>query len=479
MRCYGVAAPRLILWGWGVFMEQEDTISAIATPSGAGGIGIVRLSGREAITAASRIFRPRRGGSLAEAAPYRAVYGDVVAADGAVVDEAIALVMRSPHSYTKEDVVELQCHGGSAVLRAVLSLTLKSGARLAEPGEFTKRAFLNGRIDLAQAQGVMDLISAKTEASRRQAMGHLGGHFSARIGAARERILQLIAHLEVTIDFPEEDIEAVALADAAAEVEDLAADLERILATAGAGRILREGLQTAIIGRPNVGKSSLLNALLREERAIVTDRPGTTRDSIEEYAEVGGVPLRLVDTAGIRETVDDVERIGISRSRRAAEQASLVLALFDGAAPLTTEDEEILRLAAAKEAILLLTKSDRPAVITVADLQERCPGRVVQPISVKTGDGLEALAAEIHRIAYGQELLQEEETFLATAREEECLRQALEQLAAAIQTADAGLGADFLVIDLRSAWEALGRIIGESVAEDVVEAIFSRFCLGK
>lgn len=460
-------------------MEQEETIAAVATPLGEGGIGILRLSGETAIAVADGMFRPRRGGRLAEASSHRAVYGDIVEGDCAV-DEAIAILMRAPHSYTREDVAEIQCHGGSVILRRALAIALSHGARLAEPGEFTKRAFLHGRLDLAQAQGVMDVIAAKTEASLRLAAGHLSGRFSERIRALRQKILEIIAHLEVTIDFPEDDVDEVVAEDIHRQVTALSEDIEGMLATESAGRILRDGLTTAIVGRPNVGKSSLLNALLREERAIVTDVPGTTRDSIEEYAEVGGVPLRLVDTAGIREAADDVERIGIQRAKQAMDKAAFVLALFDAAAPLMAEDEAIFSLLQAKkDVLLLLTKADRPTVLSAQALSARAPGRRVIALSAKTGEGIEALAEAVREAVYGPGGPQEESAFVATAREAAELRAAAAHLRAACETLEEGLGEDFITIDLRGAWTALGKIIGETVGEDIIDEIFSRFCIGK
>lgn len=461
-------------------MQQEETISAVATPLGLGGIGIVRLSGKDAVSVADLLFRPRRGGTLAALSSFRAVYGDIVAEDGTPIDEGIALVMRAPRSYTKEDVVEIQCHGGSVILRRVLALTLRHGARLAEPGEFTKRAFLNGRLDLSQAQAVMDVVSAKTEASLRLAAGHLSGRFSGEIRAFRQHILELIAHLEATIDFPEDDLDEVVMDDVELQVKNMIAGIERMLATASAGRVLREGLTTAIIGRPNVGKSSLLNALLREERAIVTDIPGTTRDSIEEYAEVGGVPLRLIDTAGIRESADGVEKIGIARARAAAENASLILALFDGAAKLTPEDEAILALLSEKkDAFFLLTKADQPSLLEEEELAQKCPGRKILRLSSKTGVGLDALAEAVRARVYGAGESREESVFVATEREAALLQDAAGHLRAVQKTMEEDLGADFLTIDLRAAWTSLGKIIGEAVGEDIIDEIFSRFCIGK
>ncbi len=460
-------------------MRQEETISAIATPPGSGGIGIVRLSGETALRVAAAVFRPKRERALSDIGTYEAAYGQIVAPDGEIVDEAIALVMRSPHSYTMEDVVELQCHGGGLVLQKVLALTLSAGARLAQPGEFTKRAFLNGRLDLAEAGAVMDIVSAKSGAALRAASGRLAGRFSGRIRDWRQSLLALIAHLEAAIDFPEDDIEAPALAEAKQRLSALTEDMNRLLQTAETGRVLREGLLAAIIGRPNVGKSSLLNALLREERAIVTDIPGTTRDSIEEVASVGGIPLRVVDTAGIRDTADVVERIGVERARQAAAQAALVLALFDGSRPLSPEDEAIGEIARQKDSILLITKSDLPAVLDEEALRQKLPGSDILRLSTKTGEGMEALSRRIADRVYGGERPGDESLFLANVREADLLRQAIDSLTAAREAIESGMSEDFIVIDLRAAWEKLGEIVGETVGEDIIDEIFRRFCLGK
>ncbi len=460
-------------------MQQEDTISAIATAGGEAGIGIVRISGRTALSVADRIFRAKNGKRLSDMESHRAVYGTVTDDEGRPVDEAMALIMRSPHSYTKEDVVELQCHGGRLVLRQVLSLTYCAGARPAERGEFTKRAFLNGRLDLSQAQAVMDVIQAKTDSALRAAEGNLSGKFSAKIREMRNEILGVIAHLEALIDFPEEDVEDISLEDARKTVAGLADRLRRLLQTAHAGQILREGLMTAIIGRPNVGKSSLLNMLLRTERAIVTDIPGTTRDSIEEYADIGGVPLRIIDTAGIRATEDKVERIGVEKSREYAEQAALLLVLFDGSQELSAEDEEILALLEGKQAILLVNKSDLPQKVDPGILRQRFPDFPVLPISTKAENGLESLQKAILDKVYTTGCDEEETTLVRDEREAHLLRRVLDHLNEAINAMDGSMDADLVSIDLRSAWEILGELTGEMAGEDIIDEIFSRFCIGK
>ena len=460
-------------------MQQGDTISAIATASGESGIGIIRISGEGAIETAERIFRAQSGRQLREARSYQALFGQIVRDDGAMVDEAICLVMRTPHSYTKEDVVELQCHGGRMPLKETLALTYAHGARPAERGEFTKRAFLNGRLDLTQAQAVMDIIQAKTEASLDMAAGHLSGRLSGRIHELRHGILEMIAHLEAAIDFPEDDVDEVVISEVQAKISGLRAALNGLLRTANTGRILRDGLETAIIGKPNVGKSSLLNALLREQRAIVTDIPGTTRDSIEEYADIGGVPLRIIDTAGIRATEDVVEKIGVDKARSYVDSAALVLALFDSSRALSAEDEEILQLIEGHEALLLLNKTDLQPAVQPEELQKRFPGQRILEISTLAEKGLETLEQAIVEKVYGSELRTEEGSFVSNVRQMDVLQKADDHLAAAERTIEEGMSADFVVIDLRSAWEKLGEITGETVGEDIIDQIFSQFCIGK
>jgi len=459
---------------------QEDTISAVATAVGEGGIGVVRLSGKNALNVAARLFQSSTQKDIERSTKSQIYYGHIVdPKDNSLVDEVLLLVMKAPHSYTREDVVEIQCHGGSVVLRRILGLTLRSGARLAEPGEFTKRAFLNGRLDLTQAEAVIDIIRAKTDASLKMAIGHLEGELAGKINQLRGQILEMIAQLEATIDFPEENIQELPAERVNESLQKIMDELESLLSTSAAGRILQDGLQTVIIGKPNVGKSSLLNALLRENRAIVTDIPGTTRDSIEEFVNLRGIPLRIVDTAGIRDTSDEVEKIGVDRSRAFVEKADLVLVLLDASQPLSKEDQQVLSLLADRKAIILINKSDLPEKLAKDELATYVGARQIITISVAAGLGLDVLEQCIAEMVFQGSVGVSEGAFINNVRQENILRLALQNLMEAKNTIVAGLPADFQVIDLRSAWEKLGELSGETVSEDIINEIFSRFCIGK
>ena len=453
-----------------------DTISAIATAAGGAGVGIIRISGAEALDVADKIFCAADGKSIAQAEDRRIIFGRVKNFSGEIVDEAIALVMRAPKSYTRENVVELQCHGGSVVLREVLRLTLESGARPAEKGEFTKRAFLNGRIDLTQAQAVLDVIQAKTSAALHVAQNQLAGKTSKTVREIRQAILNSAAHIEATIDFPEDDLDDVTLNAVNDNIAAQIVKLEAFLKNQSTGRILREGLETAIIGKPNVGKSSLLNFFAKTERAIVTDIPGTTRDSIEEFVNVGGVPLKIIDTAGIRNSGDAVEQIGIARARDCAQRAELILALFDASRPLDAEDEEIFKLLPDRNALILLTKTDLPTVTTPAQVANKLTAAQVIEVSLKSGAGTDKLLSAIgERVG----AIDFEMSFVRDEREADLLRRAVKHLREAQETIRLGVGIDFVSIDLRAALECLSELTGEAVGEDVINEIFSKFCVGK
>lgn len=467
-------------------MQQDYTISAISTAIGEGGIGIVRLSGEKAIEIAQKCFKPSAGGKITDFEVRRAVLGKIVD-EGRFLDEALCIVMKAPHSYTCEDVVELQCHGGPLVLKEVLELTYKLGAEPAEAGEFTKRAFLNGRLDLSQAQSVMDMIQAKTNASLEMAAGNLRGRLSDKIQEIRQNILEIIAHLEASIDFPEDDIEDMALSEAEIKVEKLHAEVDDLLAYSDAGQILRDGLKTAIIGRPNAGKSSLMNLMLGTERAIVTEVPGTTRDSIEEYVNVGGIPLKLTDTAGIRATDDLVEKIGVERAYSHAEEAELVLAVFDGTELMSEADAPIWHLLSQCQGklIIIINKIDLEHCLHEEDIRRIAADKKVNNIyhivkmSAKGGTGLKALEENIQNLVFAGRVNCRDSIMVSDARQKSILSQAATLLDQTRVTLLSGMSEDFVVIDLRSAWEKLGEITGDTIGEDIVDEIFSRFCIGK
>jgi len=459
---------------------KEETISGIATASGEGGIGIIRVSGTVAIDIIDAIFKGIKGKKAVDIESQHVAYGHILDPEnGKTVDEVLVLIMRGPRSYTREDVVEIHCHGGIVPLKRILELTLRYGARLAEPGEFTKRAFLNGRLDLSQAEAVIDIIRAKTDASLRMALGHLAGTLSDKISGMRHTILGMIANLEATIDFPEEDIEELTAQDVKNTVEILLAEMKDLLATKETGRILREGLETVIIGKPNVGKSSLLNALLKEKRAIVTDVPGTTRDIIEEFVNIRGVPLKIVDTAGIRETADIVEQLGVEKTREFIATADLILLLLDASVPLSVEDREILQLLSGKEAVVLVNKSDLPTQLDLDEVYTYVSDRKVLKISVAEGSGLLELEQVIVDMVYSGKVEQKEGAFINNLRQANLLEQAKDHLDAVLLTIGEAMPPDCIVVDLRDAWDKLGEITGDTVGEDIIHEIFSQFCIGK
>lgn len=457
----------------------EDTISAVITALGEGAVGIVRISGADALATAEKIFKSRSGKKLSEYQHHTLVYGHVNDADGTMVDEVLCVYMQSPHSYTAEDVVEIQSHGGIQSLKKILALTYQNGARPAEAGEFTKRAFLNGRIDLTQAEAVMDIIRSRSEASLKLAVRQQNGQLAQELRKLRSKILDVIINLEAVIDYPEEDIEDVTFDTVAGSIANTAAGIENLLAHAHTGKILREGLRTAIVGRPNVGKSSLLNALLKEERAIVSEYAGTTRDVIEEQLLLDGVPLVLADTAGIRKTEDYVEQIGVEKSRRLLQDAELVICVVDGSEGLTAEDEEILQAASEKPCVIIVNKSDLEIDTTLQQLQERFGIDKVMPLSARTNEGIDRFAAWLKNYVYGSEGTLSDGVYVQNARHEELLRQALQSLQDAQRAAQERLPYDCIVIDVRNAIDLLGEITGDTVQDEIINEIFARFCIGK
>lgn len=458
----------------------NDTICAVATPVGEGGIGIVRLSGEKAVGVAAALVALRSGGRLDSAAGRVLHHADLVdpadPARRALLDEALVVVMRAPQSYTGEDVVELQCHGGMLILQTVCEALVRAGARLAEPGEFTKRAFLNGRLDLAQAEAVLDTIRAKTAGSLRIAQEQLRGALSDEIDAVREKLIGLLAHVEAGIDFVEEDIAFIPPAELSAGLHWAHGAVGRLLAHGHEGRILREGATAAIIGRPNVGKSSLLNALLRTDRAIVTPIPGTTRDVLEEVLNIRGIPVRLLDTAGIRETVDPIEQEGVRRSRTAREQADLLLIVLDGSEPLTDEDRTLLREAGSnpdQRRLVVMNKSDLPG------RADAPPGHKAVRISAKTGDGLDDLRDQVRSLLLSPDFEARETVLVTHLRHQAALRRSLEALSATLVSVESGAAGELVAVDLRAAIDALGEITGAVSTDDILDRIFREFCIGK
>ena len=457
-----------------------DTIAAISTPPGEGGIGIVRLSGDEALEIAEKVYK-QGNKRLSDQPSHTIHYGNLYnPKTDEKIDEVMVTIMKAPKTYTREDIVEINTHGGVLVTNKVLQTILAAGARLAEPGEFTKRAFLNGRIDLSQAEAVMDVIRAKTDSAMHNAISQLDGNLSNLISEIRQEILQTLAQVEVNIDYPEyDDVEEMTsklMQEKAAEVK---AQVEGILETAQQGKILRDGLATAIIGRPNVGKSSLLNAFAREDKAIVTEIAGTTRDVIEEFVNIKGVPLKLIDTAGIRETDDVVERIGVSRSKKAIGEAELVLLVFDQSEKLTDEDFEMMRLTENKERIIILNKMDLKQELNVDNLLDKVDPKSVISVSVAENSGIQEVENAIVNLFFAGKTGEKDATYISNIRHISLLEQAVDALDEVVSGIEMGMPVDLVQIDLTRAWDALGEVTGESVQDELITQLFSQFCLGK
>ena len=454
--------------------REFDTIAAISTPLGEGAIGIVRLSGTDSFAIAQKIFN---GKDLSKVASHTLNYGHIVdPLTGKVMDEVMVGAMKSPKTFTREDIIEINTHGGIAVTNEILQLAISEGARMAEPGEFTKRAFLNGRVDLTQAEAVMDIIRAKTDKAMNIAVKQLDGSLSDLINNTRQEILNTLAQVEVNIDYPEyDDVEEATTAVVREKTLEFEQLLTNLLKTARRGKILREGIATAIIGRPNVGKSSLLNNLLREDKAIVTDIAGTTRDVIEEYVNINGVPLKLIDTAGIRETDDIVEQIGVERSKKALKEADLVLLVLNASEPLTTQDRQLLEISQDTNRIILLNKTDLPEAIETAEL----PDDVIR-ISVLKNQNIDKIEERINDLFFENAgLVEQDATYLSNARHISLIEKAVESLQAVNEGLELGMPVDLLQVDLTRTWEILGEITGDAAPDELITKLFSQFCLGK
>ena len=473
----------------------DDTICAVATPVGEGGIGIVRVSGSSAVSIGAQVVVLRSGKGLQVLESHRLAHADLVdiRARGSLppvfvsggghrwVDEALVVVMRAPRSYTGEDVLELHCHGGTMVLQELCQGLVQAGARMAEPGEFTKRAFLNGRLDLTQAEAVLDTIKAKTASSLYVAQAQLRGRLSEEVQGLRERLIGLLAQVEAGIDFTEEDIEFIERDALRSGLQTVQARVGQMIERGREGRLLREGLTMAIVGRPNVGKSSLLNALLQTDRAIVTAIPGTTRDVLEDGLNIGGLPVRVLDTAGVRDTDDPIEQEGVRRAKMAMEQADLLLIVLDGAAPLEGTDRELLELFPDKKRVLVINKCDLPQVLEATGLQRESDGKraPLVTISATTGSGLDELKLAIRSCALQQQLEPREGVLVTRVRHLDALRRTQEAVGNALVSVEARAVGELIAMDVRAATDALGEITGAVTTDDILDRIFQEFCIGK
>lgn len=461
----------------------SDTIAAISTALGEAGIGIIRVSGKDAIKISDQVFKGKGRKKLAELPGFTVRYGKIVDRNGATIDEALALVMREPNSYTGEDVVELQCHGGVVVQQRILELLLSLGARLAEPGEFTKRAFLNGRMDLSQAEAVIDIIRSKTDRSLDVAVNQLEGSLSRRIQSLREKLYDLVVQVEAAIDFPEDDIPEIGIETMKSVILDAVNEVTKLIDTADNGKVLREGLKTVITGKPNVGKSSLLNRLLDENRALVTDIPGTTRDTIEEVLNINGIPLRLIDTAGIRSSEDQVEQLGVKRALELVKEADLILHVLDISRELESEDIQLLTQLKDRKRVIIINKIDLPRqwdsrsyLLNSGYIDDGVP---VVEISLTEDDLEPLLDCIISLIMGGVVQIERENAIITRSRHKHALIEARTDLEQAMETLDQGLPLDLISIGLNGALEHLGEITGETVRENIIERIFAQFCIGK
>lgn len=459
--------------------SEEDTIAAISTPFGESGIGIVRVSGPLAEPIARRIFRTKRG--LKDFISHQFYYGEIIEPEtNRRIDEVLAVIMRSPKTYTREDILEIHCHGGYLILQKVLELVIKEGARLAEPGEFTKRAFLNGRIDLTQAEAVIDMIKAKTEESLEIANQQLSGLLRSELISLKERLIENLSIIEANIDFPEEDIEQPRLDEIKKELLTIINKLDDWISSYNEGRIFREGVSCAIVGKPNVGKSSLLNVLLKEDRAIVTPIPGTTRDPIEEILNISGIPIRLIDTAGLRRPKDSIEEEGIKRAKRKVSDADLVLLIIDGSREIDEDDLDIFDEVKGKKKIVVLNKKDLLPKVSIEDLRRKFEGEPIVAISALKNWGIDELKKEIYNTLIGRGVkVSSDHLIISNIRHKLSLEKTKENLLNALNGIESELSLEFIAFEIRQALETLGEITGEITSEEILNRIFEQFCIGK
>ncbi|HDP1881076.1 TPA: tRNA uridine-5-carboxymethylaminomethyl(34) synthesis GTPase MnmE [Staphylococcus aureus] len=456
-----------------------DTITSISTPMGEGAIGIVRLSGPQAVEIADKLYK---GKHLLNDVPSHTInYGHIIDPESKeVIEEVMVSVLRAPKTFTREDIIEINCHGGILTINRVLELTMTYGARMAEPGEFTKRAFLNGRIDLSQAEAVMDFIRSKTDRASKVAMNQIEGRLSDLIKKQRQSILEILAQVEVNIDYPEyDDVEDATTEFLLEQSKEIKQEINRLLDTGAQGKIMREGLSTVIVGKPNVGKSSMLNNLIQDNKAIVTEVAGTTRDVLEEYVNVRGVPLRLVDTAGIRETEDIVEKIGVERSRKALSQADLILFVLNNNEALTQEDYTLYEVVKNEDVIVIVNKMDLEQNIDINEVKDMIGDTPLIQTSMLKQEGINELEIQIRDLFFGGEVQNQDMTYVSNSRHISLLKQARQTIQDAIDAAESGVPMDMVQIDLTRTWEILGEIIGETASDELIDQLFSQFCLGK
>lgn len=456
----------------------EDTIAAISTPVGFSGIGMVRMTGDRSVEIIKKMFRIKSGKNFDSYENRKIIYGHIVDSEGNIVDEVLVSKMLGPNTYTREDVIEISCHGGIIPVKKILELTMINGVRIAEPGEFTKRAFLNGRLDLTQAEAVIDIINSKTDRSLQMSVKQLEGRLSKKISEIRDNLLEILAHIEAGIDYPEYDIEEMSHELISKNTKIIKNKIDMLIETSENGRIIREGIKTAIIGKPNVGKSSLLNALLGEERAIVTEIEGTTRDTIEEFINIKGIPLKIIDTAGIRETENLIEKIGITKTKEILSQSDFILLLLDGEKGIDEEDIELLRLVKDKKGLVAINKIDKEQKISKKEVIEKSHMDVVE-ISILKELGIENLKRMIYDSISNSSIDSDAYEMVSNIRHINLLKESSLALKDGLEGIKAGLPVEMISVDIKNSWDKLGKIIGETITEDIVDEIFSKFCIGK